>query len=150
MTSSSGTPDLVALRERIQADFERSGLMLHLGAQLGEVAPGRVHIHLPYAPSLTQHLGYFHAGATTSIADAAGGFAAMTVAPAGHTVLSVEFKINLLAPAEGIHFLARGRVLRAGRRLTVCQADVFALGGAESLLVATMLSTIIVRPRASA
>jgi uncharacterized protein (TIGR00369 family) len=146
MTSSSGTPDLVALRERIQADFERSGLMLHLGAQLGEVAPGRVHIHLPYAPSLTQHLGYFHAGATTSIADAAGGFAAMTVAPAGHTVLSVEFKINLLAPAVGESLEAIGRVARAGRTLTIAQVDIYALKAGDKTPIAMMQQTIMNLP----
>jgi uncharacterized protein (TIGR00369 family) len=101
---------------------------------------------LPYAPAFCQQNGYMHAGAIASAADSANGYAAYSLAPPGTDVLAVEFKINLLAPAQGASFLARGRVLRAGRRLTVCQADVLAMGGAESLLVATMLSTIIVRP----
>ena len=79
-TAAPGTPDPAALHARIRDSFDRSGLMRHLGARLGDVAPGRVHIHLPYGPDLTQHLGYFHAGATTSIADTAGGFAARSLA----------------------------------------------------------------------
>jgi uncharacterized protein (TIGR00369 family) len=87
-----------------------------------------------------------HAGAIASVADSANGYAAYSLASPDTDVLAVEFKINLLAPARGDYFLARGRVLRAGRRLTVCQADVFAMGGEESL-VATMLSTIIVKQK---
>jgi uncharacterized protein (TIGR00369 family) len=88
-----------------------------------------------------------HAGALASVADSANGYAAYTLAPAGTDVLAVEFKINLLAPAQGADFVACGRVLRSGRTLTVCLAEVFAHGDAQPALVATMLSTIIIRPR---
>jgi uncharacterized protein (TIGR00369 family) len=134
----------------IRVSFGRQAHMATLGITIERIAPGEVDLRLPYSSAFCQQNGYMHAGAIASLADSANGYAAYSLAPPETDVLAVEFKINLLAPAEGIHFLARGRVLRAGRRLTVCQADVFALGGAESLLVATMLSTIIVRPRASA
>ncbi|CAM5787054.1 PaaI family thioesterase [Castellaniella caeni] len=140
---TADTLDAAALRDRIQTLFDRSGLMRHLGARLGEVAPGRVHVHLPFAPTLTQHLGLFHAGATSTIADAAGGFAAMTQAPDGHTVLSVEFKINLLAPARGESLEAIGQVIRTGRTLTIVQVDVHALNAGKTTPVALMQQTII-------
>ncbi|MFA7438732.1 PaaI family thioesterase [Castellaniella sp.] len=143
-TPENATPQ--ALRVRIERDFARSGLMLHLGAHLGDVAPGRVHIHLPFSASVTQHLGLFHAGATSAIADAAGGWSALTLQPPGHTVLTVEFKINLLAPAQGESLEAVGRVVRSGRTLTVCQVDVFALQAGEKAAIALMQQTIIAVP----
>ncbi|HEY6059316.1 MAG TPA: PaaI family thioesterase, partial [Gemmatimonadales bacterium] len=94
----------------------------------------------------SQQNGFWHAGAMASLADSANGYAAFSLAPAGTDVLAVEFKINLLAPAEGEAFRAEGRVLRPGRTLTVCRADVFGISGGDSRLVATMLSTIIIRP----
>lgn len=146
MTSSSPTPPAPELRQRIQTQFDRAGMMHHLGARLGDVAPGRVHVHLPYASSLTQHMGFFHAGATSTIADAAGGFAGMTQAPEGHTVLSVEFKINMLAPARGESLEAIGQVIRKGRTLTIVQVDVFALNAGEKTPVALMQQTLINLP----
>ncbi|MGW6142964.1 PaaI family thioesterase [Streptomyces sp. NPDC055144] len=100
--------------------------MAHLGARLTRIAPGVVHIVLPARPEVTQQHGYFHAGATSSIADSAGGYAAFTLFPENTDVLTVEYKINLLAPALGIHLEAVGTVLKAGRTLTVCQLEVFA------------------------
>lgn len=149
MNDSSDTsiaPDRDAVRARVQACFDRSGLLLHLGARLGDVAPGRVHIHLPYGSRLTQHLGFFHAGATTSIADAAGGFAALTMLPADRTVLSVEFKINLMAPAQGESLEAVGRVIRSGRTLTVAQVDVYAVELGEKTPIALMQQTLMSIP----
>jgi uncharacterized protein (TIGR00369 family) len=131
----------------IRESFASQSLMATLGISIERIAPGEVDLRLPYSPAACQQNGYMHAGAIASVADSANGYAAYSLAPAGTDVLAVEFKINLLAPAQGSQFLARGRVLRAGRTLTVCQADVFATGGAESLLVATMLSTIIVRAK---
>jgi uncharacterized protein (TIGR00369 family) len=143
MATSSHARNTAALRDRIQVLFDRSGLMRHLGAQLGDVSSGRAHVHLPFSPSLTQHLGLFHAGATSAIADAAGGFAAMTQAQEGHTVLSVEFKINLLAPAQGESLEAIGQVIRKGRTLTIVQVDVFALSAGRKTPVALMQQTLI-------
>lgn len=140
--------DIEALRSRIQANFDRSGLLIHMNASLGEVVPGRVHIHLPYSSSVTQHLGYFHAGATTTIADAAGGFAGITLAPANHTVLSIEFKTNLLAPGQGESLEAIGKVIRAGRTITVTQVDVYALKAGEKKQIAIMQQTLINVPKA--
>ncbi|MFD6432348.1 PaaI family thioesterase [Streptomyces venezuelae] len=104
--------------------FERQGLMRHLGARISHITPGRVHIVLPARPEVTQQNGYFHAGATSAIADSAGGYAAYTLFPEGTDVLTVEYKINLLAPAIGDHIEAVGTVLKSGRTLTVCQLEV--------------------------
>ncbi|WP_433234759.1 PaaI family thioesterase [Actinomadura nitritigenes] len=100
------------VRARIQASFDRQGLMGHLGARLTHIGPGRVSISLPARPEVTQQNGYFHAGATSAIADTAGGYAAFTLFPEGTSVLTVEYKINLLAPAEGERIEAEGTVLR--------------------------------------
>lgn len=136
-------PDFAA---RVRASFARQGFMSTLGASLELVEPGEVHIGLPFSSALSRQHGYMHAGATTAIADSANGYAALTLTPPGYEVLAVEFKINLLAPATTPRLLARGRVLRAGRRLTVCLAEVLGVDGAERELVATMLSTISARP----
>jgi uncharacterized protein (TIGR00369 family) len=140
-------PDFEAV---IRESFGRQAHMATLGVSIERIAPGECDLRLPSSAAFCQQNGYMHAGAVASVADSANGYAAYSLAPPETDVLAVEFKINLLAPAQGSHFLAKGRVLRAGRTLTVCQADVFAMGGAESHLVATMLSTIIVRPKASA
>jgi uncharacterized protein (TIGR00369 family) len=131
----------------VRESFGRQTLMATLGVELVHVAPGEVHLSLPYSPALCQQNGYVHAGAIASMADSANGYAAFTLAPPDFDVLAVEFKINLLAPAQGSQFLACGRVLRPGRTLTVCLADVYAVTAEERTPIATMLSTIIVRPR---
>jgi uncharacterized protein (TIGR00369 family) len=120
--------------------------MATLGAEIVLIAPGEVHLAFPFAAQFCQQNGFMHAGAIASVADSANGYAAYTLAAPDTDVLAVEFKINLLAPARGAGFLACGRVLRVGRTLTVCQADVFTTGAAERALIATMLSTVIVRP----
>ncbi|MFJ8774769.1 PaaI family thioesterase [Streptomyces microflavus] len=98
--------------------------MAHLGARLTHISPGRVHIVLPARPEVTQQHGYIHAGATSAIADSAGGYAALTLFDENSEVLTVEYKINLLAPAAGTHLEAIGTVLKPGRTLTVCQMEV--------------------------
>lgn len=120
--------------------------MTTLGARLAHVAPGEVDLAFDLRADLVQQNGFVHAGAIAAVADSACGYAAFTLAPAGADVLAVEFKINLLAPARAPRFVARGRVVRAGRTLTVCRADVFGLPdtGGDETLVATMQSTIIV------
>ena len=119
--------------------------MKTLGASLELVEPGRVHIAVPFSPALTQQHGYIHAGVISSIADSACGYAAMTLAPSGAEVLTVEFKISLLAPARGERFLALGSVLRGGKRLSFCTAEVRAIRESEEEIIATMLSTIITK-----
>lgn len=150
MTTEAETVSDADLYARVQRDFQHAGLMQHLGAQLISVAPGEVCIRLPFSPHLTQQLGYFHAGATSAIADAAGGLAARSLLPDGQTVLSVEFKINLLAPAQGEAIEATARVLRHGRTLTVAQVDVCALQQGTRKAVALMQQTLIHLPTSHA
>ena len=135
-----------AYEARVRESFSRQTHMTTLGAKIVFIAPGELHLALPFAPQFCQQNGFMHAGAIASVADSANGYAAYTLAPPDTDVLAVEFKINLLAPAQGEGFLACGRVLRAGRTLTVCQAEVFATGPTGRTLIATMLSTLILRP----
>jgi uncharacterized protein (TIGR00369 family) len=107
-------PARLEIQARIRASFERQGLMRHLGARLGHVGSGRVHIVLPNRPEVNQQHGYIHAGATSAIADSAGGYAAFTLFPENTAVLTVEYKINFLAPALGDHLEAVGTVLKSG------------------------------------
>lgn len=145
----------MALRRPLNANFEAvvresfalQTLMNTFGAQLRRVAPGEVEIEMPHSDRLTQQNGYLHAGVIASIADTANGYAALTLAPADSDVLAVEFKINLLAPARSGRYVARGRVLRPGKTLTVALAEVFGINADREELVATMLSTIINRAR---
>lgn len=135
-----------AYEARVRESFNRQSHMATLGVEMVYIAPGEVHLAFPFAEEFCQQNGFMHAGAIASVADSANGYAAYTLAPPDTDVLAVEFKISLLAPARGMGFLACGRVLRSGRTLTVCQADVFTTGADERALIATMLSTIIVRP----
>jgi uncharacterized protein (TIGR00369 family) len=128
---------------RVRENFARQTFMSTLGAELRGVRPGEVVIEMAPREALTQQHGYVHAGAVTSIVDSACGYAAYTLMPAGSEVVSVEFKVNLLAPARGELLIAEGRVLRAGRTLTVCQGDVFAQTGGERRHVATMVATMM-------
>ncbi len=129
--------------ERVRASFVQQQFMATLGASLVSVKPGAVEIGVPFRADLTQQNGFIHAGVITSMLDSACGYAALSVAPEDAGVLSVEFKVNLLSPAVGERFVARAQVKRAGRRITVCAADAFAINGAGEKLVATMLATII-------
>ena len=132
-----------AYDSRVRASFARQSMMKLLGASLEQVAPGAVDIRLPFRADLTQQHGFLHAGVTTSIADSSCGYAAFTLMPPGAAVLTVEFKVNLIAPAAGETFVARGRVLKAGRTLTICSGDVFALDGGSEKHVLTMLATVM-------
>ncbi|WP_327173826.1 PaaI family thioesterase [Streptomyces sp. NBC_01335] len=125
-----------AVQKRVQDSFRLQGLMSHLGAHLTHIGPGRVHITLPARPEVTQQHGYIHAGATSAIADSAGGYAALTLFDEETEVLTVEYKINLLAPAAGDHLEAIGTVLKPGRTLTVCQLEVYSVqtDGARKLV----------------
>jgi uncharacterized protein (TIGR00369 family) len=130
---------------RIRESFGRQRLMATLGVTIAYIGPGEVHLAMPYDERFCQQNGFLHAGAVASLADSANGYAAYTLAPPDTDVLAVEFKINLLQPARAERFLARARVIRPGRTLSVCQADVVT-GDAEARQVATMMSTIIIRP----
>jgi len=128
---------------RIQQSFDKQGLMTTLGARLEKVEPGFVEIALTPTPAVSQQHGFVHAGAVAAIADSAAGYAALSVMPEGTGVLTAEFKINLLAPAAGDRIVARGRVIKAGRTLTLSQADVFAVKGGEEKLVAHLTGTLM-------
>lgn len=117
--------------------------MATIGAELSRVAPGEVEIALPFRAELTQQNGYLHAGIVAAVVDSACGYAAMSLTPPGGEVLSIEFKLNLLAPAAGESFVARARVVRAGRNVTVCAGDVFSVREGAEKLVATMLATMM-------
>jgi uncharacterized protein (TIGR00369 family) len=130
--------------EDVERSFARQPIMNLLGAKLSLIEAGVVEITLPYRADLTQQHGYLHAGVVATIADSACGYAAYTLMPAGSEVLSVEFKVNLLRPAQGETFVARAEVIKAGKMLTVVRADVFAIAGnADRKLVATMQGTMI-------
>ena len=128
---------------RVRESFGRQGLMKHLGAELVEVEPGQATIRVTFRDELTQQHNYFHAGVSGAIADSACGYAAYTLMPTGSSVLTVEYKMNLLAPAEGDELTARARVLRSGRTLKVCAADVYATKNGKGVHCATMLATIM-------
>ncbi len=128
---------------RVRESFARQRAMGTFGARLERVAPGEVEIALGFDERLTQQHGYLHAGVVAAVVDSACGYAALSLAPAGAEVLSIEFKLNLLSPAAGEGFAARARVVRAGRNVTVCAGDAFALKEGREKLVATMLATMM-------
>jgi uncharacterized protein (TIGR00369 family) len=128
---------------RVRESFGRQGMMRNLGAWLAEVKPGAIDIRVAYREDLTQQHGYFHGGVAATIADTACGYAAYTLTAADATVLTVEFKVNMLAPAQGEELIARARVVRSGRTLTVCMADVFGRKGETEIHCVTMLATIM-------
>ena len=132
--------------ERVRRSFSKQAFMSTLGAELTAVVQGGVEIRLPFSPNLTQQNGYLHAGAIAAVLDSACGYAALTMAPDDKEVLTVELKVNLLSPAGGELFVARAQVKKAGRTLTVCTADAFAIKGGNEKLVATMLATIMAVP----
>ena len=134
---------MTAGEARVRQGFAAQPFMASLGATLARVEPGEVEIHLPVAHGLTQHTGVVHAGAVTAIVDSACGFAAATLMPPEREVVSVEFKLNLLAPASGDHLAAIGRVTRQGRTLTVCTGEVWAVSGLTRQLVAIMQATMM-------
>ena len=115
---------------KVRESFASQKVMATLGAELLRVVPGHCEIRLPCRDELTQQHGFIQAGIVSAIADNAGGYAGFSLFPADSSVLTVEFKINLIAPAQGERLLARGQVVKSGRTLTVCALEVFALDGA--------------------
>ena len=129
--------------ERVQQSFARQGIMKTLDARLGLLAAGAVDIHLDWAEGLTQQHGFLHAGVVSTALDSACGYAAFTLMPAEAAVLTIEFKINLLAPARGERFRMEGRVLKPGRTISVCEGRAYAQQGGNEILVATMGCTLM-------
>jgi uncharacterized protein (TIGR00369 family) len=140
MGFQAADPDFEA---RVRASFARQGAMRLIGAVLARVEPGLATIELPYRPDLTQQHGFFHAGMTAAIADSSAGYAAFSLFPAASSVLTVEFKINLIAPADGERLVATGRVKKPGRTLTICEFEVVAHKGGKATVCALGLETLI-------
>jgi uncharacterized protein (TIGR00369 family) len=130
--------------ERVRASFARQAAMGLIGAVMTDVTPGRVTIEMPVRSDLTQQHGFVHGGVVGMIADSAGGYAAFTLMPADASVLTVEYKINMLAPAKGERLVARGEIVKPGRTLSIVRADVFALSGGKETLIAAMQQTLMV------
>jgi len=128
---------------RVRTSFAAQKFMAHLGAELVHLSPGAVDLELKLRPELTQQHGFFHAGATSSVADSAAGYAALSLFAEGYGVLTSEYKINLLNPARQPVLIARGRVVKPGRTLTVAKADVYGLDEASQVHVATGLFTLM-------
>jgi uncharacterized protein (TIGR00369 family) len=143
MTDQQFIPQDAAFAEKTRASFAQQGFMQYLGAQMTVIEPGRCEIRVPFRPDLTQQDGYFHGGVSGAIADSAAGYAAYSLTPPGTSVLSVEYKLNFVAPARGELLIARGQVIRAGRTLTVCRADVHVVRDGAEIICATLLSTIM-------
>jgi uncharacterized protein (TIGR00369 family) len=127
----------------VRESFARQQFMTTIRAELVRVAAGEVDIQLPYDPRLTQQHGFLHAGVVTAAVDSACGYAALTLLDADADVLTVELKVNLLEPATAQRLLARGRVLRSGRTLTVCRGDAVAVNEDTETIVATLLTTMM-------
>lgn len=137
------TPSSDAIRSRIEDSFARQRFMQHIGAELLRVEPGVVEIGIARSDALLQQHGFLHAGVLSAILDSACGYAALSVMDAESGVLSVEFKTNLLAPAAGEWFVASGAVLKAGRTLTICRGEAFAVDGGARRLIAAMQATMM-------
>ena len=132
-----------AALDAVRASFARQGIMETLGATLAKVESGICEITLPYRAALSQQHGFFHAGVVSTIADSAAGYAAYSLFPAGASVLTVEFKINLLAPADGEILRAAGRVIKHGKTLTICEMQAFITKNGEEKLCAHGTSTLM-------
>jgi uncharacterized protein (TIGR00369 family) len=144
MTPSRFVPAFLGFADRVRASYARQGAMRFIGAELGEVSPGYCAITLvPRAEVLQQH-GYVHAGIVSTLVDTAGGYAGYTLFPEGSSVLTVEFKLNLLAPAEGDRLVAEGFVVKPGRTLAITRGEVHAERNGTRTLVAIMQQTLMV------
>lgn len=131
------------LIEHVRGSFARQGLMAHLGARITRLDHGRCELEVDHRPELTQQHGFFHAGVTSALADTAGGYAGLSTFAVTDSVLTVDFGLNLLAPAAGERLVAVGEVVRAGRTLTVCRLDAYAVQGDRRVHVATGQQTLI-------
>jgi uncharacterized protein (TIGR00369 family) len=137
---TSKDPDFAA---RVRKSFDAQGLMGHIGARLASVAPGVCEIELPYSEEVSQQHGFFHGGAVGIIADSAGGYAAFSLMDADDGILTVEYKLNLMAPAAGELLIARGLVVRPGRTLTVSRADIAVVKDGRETACAVMQQTLM-------
>ena len=136
-------PQFTKYKAKVEESFAVQKFMEHIGAELVDVQPGYCEIHIPFSEELTQQNGYFHAGVIGTVADNVAGYASLSLMKENSSVLSVEFKLNLMRPADGELLIGKGQVLKYGRTLTVCRADVFIVkDGIEKLCAAAQLTMI--------
>jgi uncharacterized protein (TIGR00369 family) len=128
---------------KIRDSFSKQGFMHTIGAKLIKVGPGEVAIGMKFRDSLTQHHGFIHAGVITALIDNSCGYAAYTLMPANSEVLTIEYKVNFLAPARGEEFIATGKVIKPGKTISFCQGEVVAIQEGKERLIATMAATMI-------
>ena len=128
---------------KVRASFRRQGIMALIGAELSELRPGRCEIRLPHRRDLCQQHGYFHAGIVSTIVDTAGGYAGFTLMPPDSSVLTVEFKLNMLAPGDGELLIAIGEVVKPGKNLVITRGDVYVIKNGKSTHCALMQRTLM-------
>lgn len=128
---------------RVRESFDRQRFMSFISAVLHKTEPGHCEIHIPYSADITQQHGFFHAGIVGTLADNAAGYAAFSLMAAGSSILTVEFKLNLIAPADGELLIGRSDVLKYGKTLTICRSDVFVVKNGIEKLCAASQSTLI-------
>ena len=133
----------MSFKNRVEAGFKKQGLMTCIGAKLCKVKPGYCEIELPYRKELVQQHGFFHGGGVAAIIDSAGGYAALSLFDPDEEVLTVEFKVNCLAPAVGEKLIAKGEVIRSGQTLTVTKGEVIAVNRDNEVLCALMQQTVM-------
>ncbi len=136
-------PSVADYKEKIIKSFNRQGVMKTLNVTLHSIKPGEIELEFPYQPDFTQQHGFIHAGIVSTLLDTACGYAAFSLMPENTAVLTIEFKINLLSPANGEQFRAVGKVKKAGKNITVTQGELFSHTENEQKLVATMVATIM-------
>lgn len=136
-------PSDAAYADKVRASFARQRMMAYIGAELDEVLPGFCRIRLPYRLEITQQHGYFHGGVIGVLADNAGGYAGYSLMPVDSSVLTVEYKLNILAPGDGDVLIAEGHVVKPGRSLVVTRADVYAEHAGRRVQCAAMQQTLM-------
>ncbi len=142
MGFTARNPDFVAVARE---NYARQTFMHHIGAELAEITPGHCALHLKVRPDLTQQNGFVHGGVVAAMADVAGGIAAFSLFEAGADILTVEIKINYLAPAGGDEIIARGEMIKSGRTLTIVRSEIFAVDNAAETLCAAGMGTLMTR-----
>jgi uncharacterized protein (TIGR00369 family) len=143
----SFNPQFPEYKSKVEASFASQKFMEHIGAELVSVEPGYCEIHVPFNENLTQQNGFFHAGVISTVADNVAGYASLSLMKEHSMVLSVEFKVNLMRPGAGEKLIGKGEVLKYGKTLTICRADVFVVkDGVEKLCAAAQLTMIEIEP----
>ncbi|HZV55700.1 MAG TPA: PaaI family thioesterase [Rhodocyclaceae bacterium] len=132
-----------AWEAKVRASFDRQGVMAFIGAELTELRPGWCEIRLPWRPELTQQHGYFHAGIISTVVDSAAGYAGFSLMPPASSVLSVEFKLNLLTPGDGELLIATGEVIKPGKTLVITRGEAYVVKGDRTTHCATMQQTLM-------